>query len=55
MTTPKKRIKKDVHALVWELFDAIEEVQTWWNAQEEQAKFDRKVAKIRKQYERLTR
>lgn len=48
-----KRPKKDVHDLMWELLDAIEDIQTWWNATDEQAKFDRKVAKIRKQFEKL--
>jgi hypothetical protein len=49
----RKRTKKDVHDLMWELFDAIEEVQLGWAALDEQEKFERKVAKIRKQYERM--
>ena len=49
----KKRPKKTVHDLFWELIDAIEEVQLGWSALEEQDKFERKVARIRRQYENL--
>jgi hypothetical protein len=50
---PSRRPKKDVHDLIWELFEAIEDVQLCWNALDVQEKFDRTVTRIRNQYERL--